>query len=52
MWKEEQMKKQKPLTLLIFLGPMLLIFLGLNVYPIVKTVAMSFFHIKGITDPV
>lgn len=46
------MKKQKPLTLAAFLGPMLVVFLGINIYPIVKTFVMSFFYIKGITDPV
>lgn len=44
------MKKLKPTTIAIFIGPMLVLFLGMNVYPLVKTIAMSFFYIKGITD--
>lgn len=46
------MKKQKKITLFIFLGPMLVLFLGINVYPIIKTFIMSFYYIKGISDPV
>lgn len=31
---------------------MLILFLGINIYPIIKTFIMSFFYIKGISDPI
>ena len=44
------MKKHRKSSLFIFLGPMLVFFAGMYIYPIVKTLLMSFFYIQGITD--
>lgn len=45
------MKKNKPM-IVIFLTPAVILFLGIFLYPIVRTVIMSFFKIEGITDSV
>ena len=45
------MKKNKPM-IVIFLTPAVIFFLSIFLYPIVRTVIMSFFKIEGITDSV
>lgn len=43
------MKKNKTM-IVVFLTPAVLLFLGIFLYPIVKTILMSFFKIEGVTD--
>ena len=45
------MKRNKGMIIL-FLTPAVLMFSVIFLYPIVRTVIMSFFKIDGITDPV
>ena len=44
------MKKNKTM-IVVFLTPAVLLFLGVFLYPIVRTVIMSLFRIEGVTDP-
>ncbi len=44
------MKKNKTM-IVVFLTPAVILFLGIFLYPIVKTILMSFFKIDGVTDP-
>ena len=44
------MKKNKTM-IVVFLTPAVLLFLGIFLYPIVRTVIMSLFRIEGVTDP-
>lgn len=44
------MKKNKTM-IVVFLTPAVLLFLGVFLYPILKTILMSFFNIVGVTDP-
>ena len=37
--------------IVVFLTPAVLLFLGVFLYPILKTILMSFFNIVGVTDP-
>ena len=43
------MKKNKTM-IVVFLTPAVLLFLGIFLYPIIRTVIMSFFKIDGVTD--
>ena len=43
------MKKNKTM-IVVFLTPAVLLFLGIFLYPILKTILMSFFKIEGVTD--
>lgn len=43
------MKKNKTM-IVVFLTPALILFLGIFLYPILKTILMSFFKIEGVTD--
>ncbi|MDO5363051.1 MAG: sugar ABC transporter permease [Eubacteriales bacterium] len=45
------MKKNKTM-IVVFLTPAVLLFLGVFLYPIVRTVIMSLFRIEGVTDPI
>ena len=45
------MKRNKGMIIL-FLAPAVLIFSIIFLYPIIRTIIMSFFRIDGITDPV
>lgn len=45
------MKKNKTM-IVVFLTPAVILFLGIFLYPIIRTVFMSFFTIEGVTDPV
>lgn len=44
------MKKNKTM-IVVFLTPAVLLFLGVFLYPIVRTIIMSLFKIEGVTDP-
>lgn len=44
------MKKNKTM-IVVFLTPAVLLFLGVFLYPIVRTIIMSLFRIEGVTDP-
>ena len=44
------MKKNKTM-IVVFLTPAVILFLGIFLYPIVRTVIMSLFNIEGVTDP-
>ena len=44
------MKKNKTM-IVVFLTPAVILFLGIFLYPIIRTVIMSFFKIEGVTDP-
>ena len=44
------MKKNKTM-IVVFLTPAVILFLGIFLYPIVRTVIMSLFKIEGVTDP-
>ncbi len=37
--------------IVVFLTPAVVLFLGIFLYPIVRTIIMSFFNIEGVTDP-
>ena len=43
------LKKNKTM-IVVFLTPAVLLFLGIFLYPIIRTVIMSFFKIDGVTD--
>lgn len=43
------MKKNKTM-IVVFLTPAVILFLGIFMYPILKTILMSFFKIEGVTD--
>ena len=45
------MKKNKTM-IVTFLAPAVIMFAIIFIYPIIRTVAMSFFKIEGVTDPV
>lgn len=44
------MKKNKTM-IVVFLTPAVILFLGIFLYPIIRTIIMSFFKIEGVTDP-
>lgn len=48
---EIQLKQDKKM-IICFLTPLMVFFLGLFVYPIIRTVIMSFFQVESISDPV
>lgn len=43
--------KLKKSSLLVFMGPAVLIFLVIFVYPVIRTAAMSFFNVKNVSVP-
>ena len=43
------MKKNKTM-IVVFLTPAVILFLGIFLYPIIRTIIMSFFKIEGVTD--
>lgn len=43
--------KLKKSSLLVFMGPAVLIFLFIFVYPVIRTAAMSFFNVKNVSVP-
>ncbi|MDO4677558.1 MAG: sugar ABC transporter permease [Blautia sp.] len=44
------MKKNRTM-IVVFLTPAVLLFLGVFLYPIIRTIIMSLFQIEGVTDP-
>ncbi|MDD2978744.1 MAG: sugar ABC transporter permease [Hespellia sp.] len=45
------MKKNKSM-IIIFLAPAVILFCSIFLYPIIRTLVMSFFKIEGVTDPI
>ena len=44
--------KQNKKMIVCFLAPALFMFLVVFLYPVCRTIAMSFFHAEGVSDPV
>lgn len=44
--------KQDKKMIVCFLAPLMIFFVGLYVYPIVRTIIMSFYHVEAISDPI
>lgn len=49
--EEGTLLKKNKTMIVAFLTPAVVLFLGIFLYPIVKTILMSFFKIEGVTDP-
>ena len=44
--------KQDKKMIVCFLTPLMVFFVGLYVYPIIRTIVMSFYQVEAISDPV